>query len=99
MALNKEELLKVKGETGALLIKDILGAIIDEVNAINTNVNTISTNVNTISTKTQNMTADENGTYFALGVFANNNEITADDEYHPTVVENTSSGENTEGNA
>lgn len=50
MALNKSELLKCRGETGAKPINEILAAIVDESNIHDS--------------KTQHITADETATIF-----------------------------------
>lgn len=67
MALDKNELLKCKGEQGAKPLNEILSQIVDESNLHDT--------------RTQHITADEVGTHFINGVYANGNELVADDDY------------------
>ena len=67
MAINKEELLKCRGEDGAKPLNEILAHIVDESNLHDN--------------KTQHMSGDENGTHFINGVYANGNELVADDDY------------------
>lgn len=67
MALNKDTLLKCRGEDGAKPVKEILAAMIDEANIHDT--------------RTQHITADTAGTHFESGVYANGNELVADDDY------------------
>ena len=67
MAINKEELLKCRGEDGAKPLNEILAQIVDESNLHDN--------------KTQHMSGDENGTHFINGVYANGNELVADDDY------------------
>ena len=67
MALNKEELLKCRGEDGAKPLNEILAQIVDESNLHDN--------------KTQHITADEAGTHFTSGLYANGNEMVADDDY------------------
>ena len=67
MALNKTELLKCKGEAGAKPLNEILASIVDEANIHDT--------------RTQYIIGDNNGTHFVNGVYANGNEMVADDDY------------------
>lgn len=64
-----------KGEPDAIPINaDNLNKMIDEINTENEKI------LELIS-KTQHITADNNGTHFKSGVYANGNELVADDDY------------------
>jgi len=83
MALNKSDLLKCRGEIGAKPLNEILASIVDETNIHDT--------------RTQHISGDNNGTHFTSGVYANGNEIVADDDYKDpsaTQVANVESEEN-----
>lgn len=53
----------------------------DFLNSVVSAINTTENNINNIKNKTQHITADNNGTHFKEGVYANGNEIVADDDY------------------